>query len=442
MMHVQLPTRRLATGLAALALGLGALTVAATEVHAAPPAERAAKTAEADLVIHNAKIHVGNGEVIEHGAIVVEDGKIARVVKGAEAPQAATIIDAGGKIVTPGFIGADTTLGLVEIDLERSTRDTTRGTRHHVRASYDPAPAIFADSSLIPIQMTEGITTAAVAPRGGLIPGQVAWIDLLPGDYPNIVAERGVAMTANYGQVYGDSRAATLAELRRVLDDARFYNRQKAAYDRRALRDLAAHPGDLEALSPVLAGEIPLTVHAHRAGDILALIELAEDYDVDLVIIGGAEAWKVAEALAAAKVPVVLRPSQNLPGSLDQLAARLDNAALLDAAGVDVVIANPGDAHNIRNIKQEAGIAVAYGMPRESALEAVTLGVARAYGLDDAYGSVEVGKVANLVIWPADPFELSTFPEAVIVRGQTMPMQTRQTLLRDRYMKRHGLTQP
>ena len=151
------------------------------------------------------------------------------------------------------------------------------------------------------------------------------------------------------------------------------------------------------------------------------------------MILGGAEAWKVARELAEAKATVVLQPTRNLPGSFDSLGARLDAAALLAAAGVNVAIACLDDAHNVRNMTQEAGIAVANGLPWETALRAITLEPARVYGMDASYGSVEVGKVANLVVWDGDPLELSSRPTHVLVRGRAIPMVSRQTLLRDRY---------
>src|SRR5690606_32557552 len=135
--------------------------------------------------------------------------------------------------------------------------------------------AIHADSSLIPIQAVDGITSAAVSPTGGLISGQVAWIDLVAGDHRTIVSRAGVAMLARLGQTYGSSRAATLARLQEVLDDARFYARNRAAFDRRQSRDLAAHRLDLAALAPVIAGDMKLHLHADRTSDILAAVELA-----------------------------------------------------------------------------------------------------------------------------------------------------------------------
>jgi len=279
----------------------------------------------------------------------------------------------------------------------------------------------------------EGVTSAAVSPNGGLISGQVAWVDLVHGA-KDAVARPRVAIDAALGQSYGGSRAATLAKLREVLTDARFYRQRRAAHDRRQSRDLAAHPLDLAALQPVLARRIPLTVSANRASDILALLEVARELRIRLAILGGAQAWRVAEELAKADVIVIIQPSRNLPSSFDSIGARLDNAALLHRAGVRVGIAMLGEAHNLRNVTQEAGIAVAYGLDREAALQAITLNIAEAYGMAEHYGSIEAGKVANIAVWETDPFELSNWPTQVYIRGKAVPMVSRQTLLRDRYM--------
>ena len=390
--------------------------------------------AHGTLLLVGGTVHVGNGRVIEQGSILVVDGIIRQLGSGQLAAGTdAKRIDIVGKHVTPGLIAADTSLGLVEITGERSTRDDERKDSHPVRAGYDAATAINADSSLIQVNATEGITSAAVAPSGGLLSGQVAFIDLVYGDHHHIVSVPRVAVDGSLGQTVADSRAATFAKLREVLKDARLYLSQSGAYDRRALRDLAAHPLDLAALAPVLARRIPLTLTAERASDILGALALARDENVRIVIVGGGEAWKVSNALAAAKVAVVLQPSENLPHSFDTLGARLDNAALLTAAGVDVIISIFGEPHNVRNIRQEAGIAVAYGMDRERALASVTSNVARAYGVDDLYGTLEVGKVANIVVWDGDPFELSTSPAHVLIRGRVIAPRSRQDLLTERY---------
>jgi imidazolonepropionase-like amidohydrolase len=367
-------------------------------------------------------------------------GRISGPEGSAQIPAEARVIDVAGARLTPGLIAADSALGLVEIDLEASTRDDHRSTPRPssgdandvIKAAHDASLAIHEHSSLLQIQAIAGVTSAAVAPRGGLVSGQVAWIDLVFGDR-DIVAKPRIALDANLGRSYGDSRAATLAKLRAALSDAELYRTRRGAYDRGQSRELAAHHLDLQALAPVLRGRAPLTITAHRASDIRAALALADEFSLKIAIVGGAEAWKEAEALARADVPVVLQPTQNLPASLDRLGARLDAAALLDRAGVRVVIAIPGTAHNVRNITQEAGVAVAYGLDWEKALSAVTVNVARVYGMDQDYGTVDTGKIANLVVWSGDPFELSTRAERVFIRGRAIPMRSRQTLLRDRY---------
>ena len=382
------------------------------------------------------EVHVGDGTVVRDGVVEMVGSRIRSVGARSSIPAGANVIDVSGKVVTPGFIAAACALGLVEINAEESTRDDTIAgdAVSPIRAAYDASVAVNAESSLLQINAIEGITSAASTPSDGLISGQVAWIDLVYGDHRDIVSTSGVAMAANAGHAYAGSRPATLAKLRETLADAQFYRRNRSAFDRRQARDLAAHPLDLAALDPVLQGEMPLVVAANRVSDIRALIAMAREFDFQLVISDATQAWKVASELAAAKVPVLLQPSHNLPASFEHLGARLDAAALLHQAGVTIGIAPLFDAHNARNIAQEAGIAVANGLDYEAALTAVTLNVARIYGMDEDYGSLAAGKVANVVVWDGDPFELSAWPTAVYIRGRAIPMVSRQTLLRDRYL--------
>ncbi len=390
------------------------------------------------VAIVGGEVHDGTGQILTDAVVEMQGARIVRVGPGA--PSAgATVIDAKGKIVTPGLIAASTSLGLVEIGMESSTRDTTRETEDPIRAGYDASWAVNANSSLLAIQAIDGVTSAAVTPQGGLLSGQVAWIDVLQGHHRDIVARARIAVAGGLGQRVAGSRAATLAQLAEVLDDARFFRSHRAAFDRRASRDLAAHRLDLEALGPVLGREIPLVLEADRVSDLLALVELAKTQSLRVTIVGGAQAWQVADVLAQAKIPVLIQPSANLPGSFDRIGARLDAAAVLHAAGVSVGIAELGGAHNVRNITQEAGIAVANGLPHAVALSAITANIAAAYGMEADYGTLAPGKVANVVLWPADPFELATVPAAVYIRGQSIPLRSRQTELRDRYLQRLGL---
>jgi len=173
-------------------------------------------------------------------------------------------------------------------------------------------------------------------------------------------------------------------------------------------------------------------VEAHRASDIQTAIRIAQEYGLKLVIVGGTEAWMVADDLARAHVPVLVKVLNNLPESFEVLGATYENAARLRRAGVQVAITS-GETFKAYTIRQEAGNAVAYGLPWEEAFRAVTLVPAQIWGVADRYGSLEAGKVANVVVWSGDPLELLTRVEHVVIRGREVPMVSRETELRDRY---------
>jgi imidazolonepropionase-like amidohydrolase len=181
----------------------------------------------------------------------------------------------------------------------------------------------------------------------------------------------------------------------------------------------------------VLKGEVPLAIQANRASDLLAALRLADEFKLRLVILGGAEAWMVADELARRKVPVVIKPLTNIP-SFDAMNATLENAARLRAAGVTVAFST-FDTHRAGTLRQEAGNAIAHGLDPQDALRAVTLVPAQVWGIADKVGSLTPGKDADLVIWSGDPFELTTHAEHVFIRGREVPLTTRQTELLERY---------
>jgi imidazolonepropionase-like amidohydrolase len=204
-------------------------------------------------------------------------------------------------------------------------------------------------------------------------------------------------------------------------------------------RDYVHSINDLEALQGVVNGNTPMIVSIDRASDIEVLIDLVDEYSVMAIIIGGSEAWMLADELAAARIAVIVGPSANLPGNFDAINARFGSAAILVNAGVKVAIADSdAQTHNARNMTQSAGMAVAQGLDWDAALRAITLTPAEIFGVAATTGSLEAGKAADIVIWPGDPLELTNYPEAVFINGDAVPMVSRQTLLRDRYLQNEG----
>ena len=398
----------------------------------------AAATAQGETIaIVNGTVHTGEGEPLEGATVVVRDGRVVRVGPG-DPPAGARVIDAEGGVITPGFVATDSPLGLVEILLEPSTADHAPegDDADPVRASFSAADGYNPTSTLIPVARLGGVTSVIATPTGGLISGTSAWMDLAGPTLDDVMAEEATALHVDLTDsgiaAAGGTRSTALGRLREALDDARLYRTRRAAYDRRGVRELSLSRLDLERLSEALAGEIPVVVRVSRSHDILRVLALGRDYGLRLVLAGAEEGWRVARQIADADVPVIVQPLTNLPATFDQLHSRYDNAALLHAAGVRLIIATEGP-HLVRNLRQEAGNAVAHGLPREAALRALTVEPARVFGTDDRYGTLAPGRVANLVVWTGDPFELTTWARAVLIRGRPVPMRSRQTLLFERY---------
>ncbi|MCB9792445.1 MAG: amidohydrolase family protein [Alphaproteobacteria bacterium] len=381
------------------------------------------------LVFEGATVYLPDGPA--EGVSVKVVGARIEAVGPALDPAGCERVDASGHVLTPGFVDAHTTLGLVEVGMVGSSHDEGGGAAsYRVIDGYNPR------SSLIPVARVSGITTALAVPSGGPIAGQSAAVDLAGATQAEALIEPSVAFYAALGPNIGQS----LDTLAKLFDDARHWARHQGEHDQNRTREYVAHAVDLEALQPLLRGERPLVVNADRASDIEALLRFAEAQQIRLILRGGAEAWLHAEDLAAAGVPVMLDPYVYYPSDFDQLHARPDNAALLHAAGVQVIIPS-GSAHFARGLRQLAGNAAREGLPHQAALDAITSTPAEVFGLE-GYGRIEPGAVANLALWTGDPLELRTRLVGLHVRGQAVTLETRQTQLRDRYMQLPGTPLP
>jgi imidazolonepropionase-like amidohydrolase len=386
------------------------------------------------IAITGGTVYPVSGPKIDNATVLIRDGRIAAVGTNVAIPAGATRIDAAGKWITPGLIDGAGNMGLREISAVQNTNEgTLRG--NEVAAAFNVAEGINPASTLIPVTRIEGVTTTLAVPGGDLIWGQAVLIDLDGTTIEAMVAKSPVAIVADLSEgaksAGGGSRAGVAQRLRRVFNDALEYSRRRTDYSRAQMQDLAASAADLEALLPVLRGQLPLMVVANRRSDIETALRIAREYKIRLILAGAAEGWQIADKIAAAGVPVLVQPMDNIP-TYDALGVRYENAALLTKGGVKVSLLET-QTENSRNLRQQAGNAVAYGMTWEQALRAVTLTPAETFGVADRYGSLDVGKVANVVVWTGDPFEFSTGVEHVFIRGKEIPLRSRQTELMERY---------
>lgn len=374
------------------------------------------------LAIINATIHTSTEQGVLKGAsIVMDNGKIT-AINPAEV-SADEIIDANGKIVTPGFIASNNQLGLVEVGAVAGSRDAGDD---KAGIDFDVSLAYNAHSSLIPYARKGGVTRDVITPYGGdsIFAGLASVVDL-SGSLDSDV-QKQAALVVHLGERRKGSRAFTLQTLINKLDahQTKLSKKDKKDDDKPSTED--------KVMAKVLSGDMPLVISVSRAADIIELIKVKEQFGVNLVLSGAQDAVVVKEQIAKANIPVIISAMDNLPGSFDSLHASLNNAGLLEKAGVKVLLTVGGDAsHNIYQLRYDAGNAVSYGMSQQGALKAVTSNVADVFGINA--GSIEVGKAADVVMWTNDPFEISSNISRMFINGTEVSTQSRQDKLRDRY---------
>ncbi|MCW8107898.1 amidohydrolase family protein [Alteromonas ponticola] len=388
-----------------------------------------------NIAIIGGKVHTMTQlGTMEKATILIKDGKIAQIDRDLRVPDNYRKIDASGKVITPGFVGALTTLGLVEVSMSAGVVDSSvkKAGVTKTGAALDVSYALNPDSSLVKISRVEGITSAATAISSvdTLFYGQGAVMSL--GDDPLLKAHAfmKVDVGSDGAEGEGGSRAALWVALETALEEAASVEGKLNAQDDWHGMNSRA---DVAALKKVLSGKMPLFMQADRAADIRQVIAFKKRHpDIKVVLVHGVEAWRVAKQLAANNIPVIIDPEFNLPGGFDQLGATLANAARLEKAGVMVAIGM--DTHNIRLAAQHAGNAVANGLSHEAGLASLTSAPAKILGMQDTIGSISQGKRADIVIWSGDPLEVTQAAEQVFVNGEPIKMESRQTKLRDRYL--------
>jgi imidazolonepropionase-like amidohydrolase len=392
------------------------------------------------VAITNAKTWTGTAQgTVENATVIMVDGEIAEVRTGENGlPADAQVIDAEGGWVTPGIISPFSRTGLVEVNAEDSTNDTNAGASDYSIA-LKAADGFNPMATTLPVTRIEGVTRIVVAPRSGgdmfagrgLVANTSGGQDSIIDDDAFVLIRMGEAGASNAG----GSRPAAWARLRAALSDARTFPARFLAHN----EGDALTRVDAQAFGPAARGQQLILVEAHRASDIKRIIEFARgSTELNIAIVGGDEAWMVAEDLANAKIPVIVDPFQNLPASFEQLGATAENAKRLIEAGVITSFAHMGDdTHQARLVLQSAGNAVANGVDHDDALAAITVVPALIFGLENV-GTIEPGAVADVVVWDGDPLEVMSAPTHVFINGQAQSMESRQTRLRDRYLGLEG----
>ena len=396
----------------------------------------AATASAQDLLVRNATVHTASARgSLQNSDVLVQGGLIRAVGPGLAAPAGVAVVEANGRPLTPALFGGITEIGIEEVSGESSTVDSTlKIGEQPLRPEFDVTLAYNPASVLIPVARLDGIgfTALGAATGGGFVAGQGGVMRLDGSADPIGPRALFLRLGAAASELTGQSRAAQWMLLQQMVDEARG---QVAADSPHALLT----PAGRRTLARYLSGQGRIVVEVDRAADIRQLLRWAAREKVKIAIAGGAEAWQMAPELAAAQVPVFVDALGNLPASFDQIGATLENAARLQHAGVAVSFAQRDDAsHNARKMRQLAGNAVANGLPWADGLAGLTRVPAQVLGVADQIGTIEPGKRADLVLWEGDPLDVAHYAEQVWLGGRAMPMRSRQTELRDRYLQRNA----
>jgi len=388
-------------------------------------------------LIQNVTIYDGKNNDAFIGNVLIEDNKISRV--STSNLRGDIVIDATGKILTPGIIPTDTDIGIVEIGALSVTRDDSSDLYQIGFSIYD---AFNPNSVLIPWNRSNGITSTLTLPQNTDSPiGGLGSFFVLDSNI-KISGSKDIVMIGRVGGSGGKSRAETFSIIEDLLEFASsLVSRDMETYkeiaelidDSPIAETMELHPRDLQALYKLVNDDLPIIIDANRASDLLKLIEIKRKYNLNLIIMGAQEAGLVANQIAENDIPLIINPINNIPESFDELAANIELAAKLEKLGITIMF-NAPRSHNFHLVRQGAGVAVANGMSYAGAIKALTLSPVEVFNLGDR-GQIAQGKIADLIIWDADPLEPSSMPEKVFINGKDVDLTSRMTRLTDRYTK-------
>jgi imidazolonepropionase-like amidohydrolase len=423
---------------------------------------------EKPIALKGGKLLTITHGTIENGVVVMQSGRITAVgaASSVSIPADAQIVDATGMTVYPGLIDSETQLGLTEISAENMTNDLVEMSDEimpHMHV-YD---AFHAESALIPVARLNGITNAIVAPESGdTLPGQDSFIQLDGASSAQMILIRDIAMPLNFTgdqrrnkggfdkRKFPSTRMGLIAQLRQAFQDALDYQAKWADYERKktdAAQSQTAqgsaknkekkgeplapkHDLKLEALLPYLNGKKTVVLAAESPSDLETAVSLAHDFKLKFVLNHISYSQPVLDYVASLKVPVIVGPIYEAPKENERYDRVYSLPAQLYRRGVKIVFASYS-AHNVRNLPDQAGFATAFGLPYDEALKAITINAAEIWGVADRLGSLDVGKTANVVMANGDPLDVKTDVKQVYIEGRSIPMTSRQTVLRDMYSK-------
>ncbi|HLJ91373.1 MAG TPA: amidohydrolase family protein [Candidatus Angelobacter sp.] len=405
------------------------------------------------IVLRGGKLLTITHGVIENGVLVMEGGKITAVgpAGSTSVPRDAKVIDVVGMTIYPGLIDSETHLGLTEISADRNTNDLVE-TSDEIMPHMHVYDAFHAETALIPVTRLNGITNAIVAPsEEDTLPGQESFIQLSGRSADEMLMVRDIALPLNFtgrqrrnesfqNSKFPSTRMGMAAQLRQAFIDALDYEQKVSAYEKKkaAGDDKAGAPPKrdlkLEALLPYLQGKRPVVLAAEEPYDLQTAVDLAHEFHLKVILNHVTHSASIIDKIKDTGFPVIVGPIYEQPKEWERYDAVFKMPAELAKRGVKIAFASY-DAHNARNLPYAAGFAVGFGLPQEEALKAITLNPAQIWGVDDRLGSLDVGKLANVVVANGSPLDVKTDVKHLFIGGEEIPLTSKQTELRDQYWK-------